>query len=400
MIKVSYRFPASSDANKLAQIIATGQTVGSWGAQFKHREQELKAHLADVVAIEQQHDGSHIASIAFPVINTENDIATLLTMIFGKFSLAGPARIIKIELPDNFGVPCKFGIEGIRQLTGVVDRPLFMGIFKPALGLSASDHANLLEQVARAGLDLIKDDEINFNLETAPTLERVKACRKVIDAAKQETGKEILYAVNLSGRADKIVDNARRLIDHGANAFLLNALPYGYSVLESLAASEAVNVPIFTHPALSGAIGGPTSGDADYGIDYTVLLGTLMRHAGADAVLVPAHYGSLPFAADKEFAIRDELRKSISARKSVFPVPSAGIHPAIVRRALCDYGNDVILNAGSAIFDHPMGPAAGTTAFFDALQLAKAGQPVTLQNAQTPALKEALSKWGEDNNGE
>jgi len=396
MITVTYRFPAGADAKKLATVIAVGQTVGSWGAEFSHRAQSMAAHTAKVLDITPQADGTHLARIGFPRINTENDIASLLTMIFGKFSLAGPARVMAIDLPEDFGTTAKFGIEGIRRALQVFDRPFVMAIFKPALGLSASDHAELLSQVAPEGLDIIKDDEINFDLRTAPTLERVKACFPVLEELRQRQGRDLLYAVNISGRAHEIIDHARRLQDAGANALLLNVLCYGYPMLEALASHPDVQVPIFAHPALAGAIGGATDGSSDYGIDYSVLLGTLMTYGGADAVLVPAHYGSLPFAADTEFRIRDILRNTPAGRPSVLPVPSAGVTPGITRRALNDYGNDVALNAGSAIFDHPMGAAAGVRAFFQALEAVSQDIPLTPEAISQAELKTALEKWGGD----
>lgn len=394
MIEVTYRFPAGVDAARQAEVIAVGQTVGSWGTQFAHRAAEMRAHLAEVRAVTEQADGTHWARIAFPVQNTEGDIGTLLTMIFGKYSLAGAARIVAITLPETYGARAKFGIEGLRRLTRVNDRPLLMGIFKPALGLSAQDHADLLRTVAMAGLDMIKDDEILGNLESAPTLHRVRACREIIDEARQTTGRDILYAVNLTGRADQLNARARELIDKGANALLFNALVYGYPALEALALDPAVEVPIFAHPALAGAMGGATDGSSAYGIDYGVLLGTLMRHAGADAVLYPAHYGSLPFSAATEFRIRDALREPRERRPAVMPVPSAGIHPGVVGRALRDYGVDVVLNAGGAIFDHPQGPAAGVRAFFAALDVARAGVPLREDIVSDEALRVALHKWG------
>ncbi|MDE2089555.1 MAG: 2,3-diketo-5-methylthiopentyl-1-phosphate enolase [Gammaproteobacteria bacterium] len=394
MIEVTYRFPAHVDAAKQAEVIAVGQTAGSWGARFVHREPQLRAHLGQVLGIERQADGASLARIGFPVTNTESDSGTLLTMIFGKYSLAGPARIVDLCLPSGYGTPAKFGVEGLRRLTQVHDRPLFMGIFKPALGLTADDHAALLREVAGAGLDLIKDDEILGNLAEAPTLARVRACRAVIDETCKSTGREILYAVNLTGRADRLNATAHALIAEGANALLFNALVYGYPALEALAADTAVSVPIFTHPALAGALGGPTDGGGDYGIDYPVLLGTLMRHAGADAVLYPAHYGSLPFAAATEFRIRDRLREPLPDRRpAALPVPSAGIHPGVLEQALHDYGDDVVLNAGTAIFDHPQGPAAGVCAFFAALETVRAGRPLRADSVADESLRVALQTW-------
>jgi 2,3-diketo-5-methylthiopentyl-1-phosphate enolase len=356
-IEVDYQFPPGVDAQKQATVIAIGQTAGTWNDRFAHRQDILSQYLGQVGKIITSEEGS-IVTIHFPLHNTENDIPTLLTMIFGKYSMAGTGKIVSLRLPPNYGTQGKFGISGIRNLVGVRDRPLVMAIFKPALGLSPSDHGDILAQVGYAGLDIIKDDEILPDLPVAPTLERLKACGQVLERIEGETGKKILYAVNVTGRADQLLNKAKLLVREGANALLLNVLTYGFSVLESLARDPEVNVPIFAHPALAGAL----CGSPDHGLAYSVVLGTLMAHGGADAVLYPAHYGSLPFDPDQEAQIRDILRS-----RNVFPVPSAGITPAIVPQALADYGNDVILNSGTGIMDHPQGCAAGVKAFFAAL---------------------------------
>lgn len=385
-IEIDYRFPPNIDPEKQAKIIAVGQTVGTWDARFSHREATLKSYLAQVVKVTTQPDNYSIATIRFPEANVENDISSLLTMIFGKYSMAGPAKIIAVRLPENYGTRPKFGITGIRQLLGIGYRPLIMAIFKPALGLSADDHAAILKEVAHAGLDIIKDDEIMADLDIAPTLKRLEACRKVLDEIKQQTNRTVLYAVNVTGTADKLIEKARLLVKEGANALLLNVLTYGFSVLEALAADSEINVPIFAHPALAGAM----CAAPDYGMTYSVVLGTLMAHAGADAVLYPAHYGSLPFDPTEEAKIRDNLRS-----RNVFPVPSAGIHPGVVPQALLDYGQEVILNAGTGIMDHPDGSAAGVQAFFEALERVKQGQSFELDSLPSGTLRRALEKWGD-----
>jgi 2,3-diketo-5-methylthiopentyl-1-phosphate enolase len=384
-VEVDYRFPAGVDAERQAKVIALGQTVGTWDASFTHRESSFKSHMGAVTQVQPQPDGTAIATVQFPTANVEGDIASLLTMIFGKYSMAGPAKVVDVRLPEGYGQRAKFGISGMRSQLGVWGRPLVMAIFKPALGLSAADHAQILSKVAAAGLDVIKDDEILGNLESAPTLERLRACLPVLEETRQRTGKPLLYAVNVTGRADQLLIQAQRLVEEGANALLLNVLSYGFSVLEALAQDPAITVPIFAHPALAGA----WCGAPDHGFSYATLLGTLMAHAGADAVLYPAHYGSLPFSAAEEYRIRDALRD-----RNVFPVPSAGIHPGIVPKAIEDYGTDVILNAGTGIMDHPDGPTAGVRAFFEALEIVQPGQPFELEKIALGSLRRALEKWG------
>jgi 2,3-diketo-5-methylthiopentyl-1-phosphate enolase len=385
MIKVDYRFPPSINAEKQAHIIAIGQTAGSWDQRFAHRESQLQGHLGQVIQVTTDAQGYNTATVAFPEQNVENDLSTLLTMIFGKYSMAGAGKIVRVHLPKNYGQRPKFGISGIRNLLGIGDRPLIMAIFKPALGLSAGDHATILREVAFAGLDIIKDDEILGDLPSAPTLERLAACRQVLAEVKAQTGRTVLYAVNVTGRADQLLAKARLLVENGANALLFNALIYGFSILEALAADPSINVPIFVHPAFAGAMCAST----DTGLSYSVVLGTLMAHSGGDAVLYPAHYGSLPFDPVEEASIRDCLRG-----QNVFPVPSAGIHPGVIPVVLEDYGQDVILNAGTGIMDHPLGPAAGVKAFFQGLERLKEGKDFNLENVPENELKTALLKWG------
>ncbi|MGQ4650046.1 RuBisCO large subunit C-terminal-like domain-containing protein [Lyngbya aestuarii] len=384
-IEVDYRFPPGIDAEKQAKVIAIGQTAGTWDARFAHREQALRSHLGEVVKGLTQPDGSSIVTIRFPEANVENDVSSLLTMIFGKYSMAGPAKVIAVRLPEHYGRRPQVGMSGIRERLGVFDRPLIMAIFKPALGLSADDHAATLQEVSSAGLDIIKDDEILGDLQGVPTLKRLEACRQVLDEVKQQTGRTVLYAVNVTGAADKLIEKARLLVRQGANALLLNVLTYGFSVLDALAADPEIKVPIFAHPAFAGAL----CGSPDYGMAYSVVLGTLMAHCGADAVLYPAHYGSLPFDPAEEARIRDNLRS-----RNVFPVPSAGIHPGIVPQALADYGQEVILNAGTGIMDHPDGPAAGVQAFFEALDWLKQGESWEAEKLPVGPLRRALEKWG------
>lgn len=385
-IEVDYRFPAGADAAKEAKVIAVGQTAGSWDERFSHRAELLAQHLGRVVCVTPQPDGTSIATVEFPEHNVEGDVPTLLTMIFGKYSMGGSGRVDAVRLPEDYGTPPKFGLAGIRRILGVPERPLVMAIFKPALGLSAEDHAAILREVAFAGLDIIKDDEILGDLPSAPTMERLRACRRVLDEVEKSTGRRVLYCTNLTGRGHELSEKARAMVAAGANALLLNVLSYGYGTAEALARDPQVGVPIFAHPALAGAF----AASPDFGISYPVVLGTLMAHAGVDAVLYPAHYGSLPFTAANEFAIRDALRA-----RGLACVPSAGIHPGVVPRVLGDYGNDVVLNAGSGIMDHPDGAAAGVQAFFDALAVAKPGVPFTQVDVPpTGPLRSAMLKWG------
>jgi 2,3-diketo-5-methylthiopentyl-1-phosphate enolase len=64
-IEVDYRFPPTIDAARQAQVIAVGQTAGTWNANFAHREAQLKKHLAEVVNLTKDEKGYSIATIRF-----------------------------------------------------------------------------------------------------------------------------------------------------------------------------------------------------------------------------------------------------------------------------------------------------------------------------------------------
>ena len=110
-IEVYYRFPPNIDAFRQAKVIAIGQTAGTWDERFSHREDSLRSHLAEVVNVQTDAQGYSISTVRFPEINVENDIASLLTMIFGKYSMAGVGKVVAVRLPEEYGRFPKFGIK-------------------------------------------------------------------------------------------------------------------------------------------------------------------------------------------------------------------------------------------------------------------------------------------------
>lgn len=398
-IRATYLLSSSSafDAEKKAKSIALGQTTDTWTPLSTKDFKTLERHRGVVLSVGQVEriDSAYRCkvTIGFPPENTEGDIPTLLTMIFGKVSLDGKIKLLDIDLPETFlsrlARP-KYGVDGMRRITGVLDRPLAMAIFKPCVGLSAAELGDMFYQTALGGADLIKDDEILPNIETAPVEQRLEACLKSAERARQATRHHTLYAVNLTGPATKIFDQARRLASLGSNCFLLNVISYGYSVLEGLAKDSQINVPIMAHPAVSGGL----SSSSEYGISYKITLGKLMRAGGADMVLFPSSYGTVALPTEEAFSIRDALREPMGTLPRVFPVPSAGIHPGLVPQIISDYGRDVIINAGGGVHGHPMGSQAGMAAVRQAIDLCMKGYSSEKMKANAPAeLREALALW-------
>ncbi|MNK06089.1 2,3-diketo-5-methylthiopentyl-1-phosphate enolase [compost metagenome] len=388
---------AKSDFRRKAESIAVGMTVGSWTELPQIKQESMRKHLGHVVHIEE-HEESELGryadvTIAYPDINFTRDLPALLITAFGKISMDGQIKLLDLGFSDDFlsGFPGpKFGIQGIRSMLNAPDRPLLMSIFKSVVGYDLEGLKEQFLAQALGGVDLIKDDEILFENPLTPIERRAEVCREAAEEAERTTGKKLLYAVNLTGPTSQLRSQALKAINAGATALLFSPLAYGLDVLQELSGDPDIHVPIAAHPSLAGAF----YPSPHYGISASLLLGKLMRTAGADLVLFPSPYGSVVMPREENLAIRQELVRTDLPQKASFPVPSAGIHPGLVPRLLADFGNDVVVNAGGGIHGHPGGAAAGGQAFLQAIDASLKG--ISLEEASTsnPELQEALNIWG------
>jgi 2,3-diketo-5-methylthiopentyl-1-phosphate enolase len=396
-ILVTYLTQAK-DLPKKAEAIAVGMTVGSWTDLPAAKQAELRPYLGEAVEVkplEKLENGETrgFLTISYPTRNFTQDIPSLLTGIFGKLSMDGKIKLIDVQFPDSFLAAFpgpKFGIEGLRERLAAYGRPLLMSIFKSCLGLPFDDLKKQFRAQALGGVDLVKDDEIFFADEQAPFLERIKAFGRIAAEVEQEKGKPVLYAANLTGPTHELIERAKRAVDAGAQCLLFNVLAYGFDILHRLAADPDVSVPIMAHPALAGAF----YPSPDYGIATPLLLGKLMRIAGADLVLFPSPYGSVALDKTEALQLSANLVAPDIAVKRSFPVPSAGIHPGLVPQLFADFGVDQVVNAGGGIHGHPGGATAGAEAFVAAINAVVAGHDLDQAAEESEPLKLALAKWG------
>ena len=144
---------------------------------------------------------------------------------------------------------------------------------------------------------------------------------------------------------------------------LFNYLAYGLPTLHMLATQLSRKIPIIAHPALGGAFYGSVS----HGLSPALVFGTLPRLAGADACLFPSPYGGVCLPKAEALAVQRAQLCEHSGLKAIFPVPSAGIVAGMVPSILADFGNDVIINAGTGIMEAEGGAVAGANAFLSQL---------------------------------
>jgi len=385
-----------------ASSFAVGQTVGTWlpvpGITSKMREKYMGRviNIFDIPPTELSTQNykerkSYLIQLAFPTENFGSQFPMLLTTILGNdASTSAQMKLVDLQIPESFAQGFhgpNFGIDGVRQLTGVKDRPLILNMIKPCTGITPEAGAKIFYETAIGGVDLIKDDELLGNPSFNQVNERVKAYRKAAERAYEETGKKTLYAVNITDSADKILKNAKEAVDLGADAVMVNFTTVGYSILHSIA--KTINVPIIGHSAGAGMFyEGVTSGMSSY-----LAVGKFPRLAGADIVIINTPYGNYPMEYQKYITTFYQLTLPLYKLKQVFPAVGGGVHPGLVEQYINDLGMDIIFAVGGAIQGHPDGATAGVRAMQQAIEAVINGISLEEAAKENNELKTALNFW-------
>jgi 2,3-diketo-5-methylthiopentyl-1-phosphate enolase len=400
------------DIVKKISSIAIEQTTGTWVPVPEETPEVRAKYVARVVGIyevpanEYEVPGNQdvrqwVFQLAFPAVNFGPQIPMMLSTIIGNISMVGPLKLLDIKFPPDFLAQFKgpkFGVEGVRQLLGVYDRPLLNNMIKPCTGYTPEVGCRLFARAVEGGVDIIKDDELIADPPFNPRDQRIKLYMEVIRQHYEETGHRVLYTPNITDNALKVLDNARRAIDAGANAIMINYLTVGISAMQALAENPEINVPIMAHLDFAGTMyESPVSGISSY-----LILGKLARLAGADMVVFPSPFGKFPLLRERYLQIGHHLNNPWCHIKRVFPMPGGGVMPNCVHAIYRDLGPDSIMGCGGAIHGHPMGPVAGARAMRQVIDAAVAGIPMVEAAQEHPELKAALDAWGlmeEEENG-
>lgn len=387
------------DAAYAANAIREEQTTGTWTDLSTVNEETAYVHALDgsVEDLVELPDGGYLTKICFPhEIFEKGNIPQYLSVIAGNLFGLGKleaVRLLDIDLPENLaGCGPKFGIDGIRKIVGteVSCRPHIGTIIKPKVGLNPKDTAQVAYEAALGGLDLIKDDETLTNQTFCPLFDRLEAVMDALDRAKDETGKQVLYAVNVTTGGDRIVELAHKAVSAGANMLMVDVLTAGFSAIQALAEAPGINVPIHVHRTMHGAL----TRNPHHGIAMRPIA-KLVRSAGGDQLHTGSVSGKMGSKAGEVIADNREITKPLSYLKPVFPVSSGGLHPGKVAAEIAKLGTDIVLQAGGGIHGHPGGTTAGTRAMLQAAEAAVLGIPAREYAASHPELAAALAKWGD-----
>jgi ribulose-bisphosphate carboxylase large chain len=333
---------------QMANDICIEQTI-EFPIDLVQNEFILNQVVGHLESFEKIGDCSYKAKISFHVDVAAFELTQVLNVIFGNISLKPGIVASEIELPDTllqyFKGP-RFGLEGIRRILNVYDRPLLGTALKP-LGLSAKELGNLAYQFAKGGIDIIKDDHGLADQAYAPFQERVKYCAEAVQKANAETGSASIYVPNVTSSFTNILPRVYFAQQTGARGLLLAPGLVGFDTLRAISADESVHLPILSHPSFLGCFLSPAGGFSHY-----ALLGQLMRLAGADAVIFPNYGGRFPFTRVECENIVKGLKVDLGRIKKIFPMPGGGIQIEMLPELSRIYGKDVIYLIGGDLFRH------------------------------------------------
>lgn len=394
----------NTNALKFGAALAIEQTCGTWLKVPGETEEVRDRCIGRVIGIyeapayqigvpEDVTERHFIIRIAFPSSNFGPSFAMMLSSVLGNISSSGKVKLLDLEFNDSFLKEFqgpKFGVQGIRDLLGVQDRPLLNNMIKPCIGLDPKETAKLAYEAAVGGVDIIKDDELCSNPAHCPLPDRVQAVMEAITKADQVKGEKTLYAFNITDRTEKLVDNALTAIKNGANCLMVNYNTIGLDSTRMLAEDERINVPILGHSDYTGAVyESPWSG-----MSANLIGATLPRIAGTDMIISLTPYGKFPMQMDTFIQAGYKMLQPLGDIKPVFPMPGGGTTQGHVEDMIKKFGKDVMVAAGGAIHGHPMGPAAGARAFRQAIDEVMAGNSLKEAAEKHEELKAAIDAWG------
>lgn len=319
---------------------------------------------------ELHHDGqaAHIYLSFNPELAVER-IAPLFTLAYGNASLYPNVRLMGFRVPDRLasaiGGP-RFGLDGIREATGIFDRPLLCTAIKPR-GAPLEHLTDIAYRYALGGGDIIKDDQNLAETDTATFRRRVTAIDQALQKAADITGRRCLYFPHIYGAGSELHEQLECLTDLAIRGALFCPLNLGMATCKQ--AARDYNLIAMYHPAFAGAFTQPR----DHGIAADVLYGTFYRLAGADISVFLGPGGRISLSAEENTAIHHKLIQPMGLRpddaiKPTLPCPAGGKTLEQIPALIKLHGKDCLLLVGGALLTLDPDISIGTRRYIDTIQ--------------------------------
>ena len=394
--------------------VAAESSVGTWTTLYTwYDRSRVDGFMGRAYYFRDLGDGSHLVRIAYPADlfeegNMPGFVASVAGNIFGMKRASG-IRVEDIYMPPKFLRHFKGpnrGIEGVREIFRVYDRPIVGTVPKPKVGYTPEEVGRLAYELLSGGMDYVKDDE---NL-TSPSYcrfeERAKTIMKVIDRVESETGERKVWFANITADVREMRRRLELVADYGNPYVMVDVVIAGWSSIGYVRdLAEEHGLAIHAHRAMHAAF----TRNPRHGISMFVLA-KLYRVMGVDQIHIGTPgVGKLEARAaevvryarvlrerrfvpdpDDEF----HMEQDMGHIKPALPVSSGGLHPGTLPEVVRAFGVDLVIQVGGGVIGHPDGPRAGAAAVRQALDAIARGIPLDEYAEKHRELKRALEKWG------
>ncbi|SDJ09161.1 ribulose-bisphosphate carboxylase large chain [Pedobacter sp. ok626] len=391
-VTAKYYIETPLDLEKSAQVLAGEQSSGTFIAvpgETEELKQRFAARVENITVMDVADSpaipgvlssgGKYqraMIEVSWSIENFGYNLPVLVSTLQGnlyELTQFTGLKLMDLELPGSYAHAFKgpkFGIEGCRKLTGVYGRPLIGTIIKPSVGMTPEQTAVLVNTLAKAGIDFVKDDELLGSSANSPFDKRVDAVMDVINRHADQTGKKVMYAFNISDDIDQMQRNYEKVLHSGGTSVMISLNSVGLSGVKKI--GDMGELAIHGHRNGWGML----NRHPLLGIEFPAYQ-KLWRLAGVDQI----HVNGIQ---NKFWESDDSVVKSIEAcltpllgGYSVLPVVSSGQWggqaPETYRRTKTV---DLLYMAGGGIMAHPDGPAGGVVALQQAWQAAVDGLSV------------------------
>lgn len=334
-------------------------------------------------------------SIDFPLDNVGLNLPALLSTLCGnlyELSQISGIKLLDIQLPEAFSkryAGPQFGIAGTRRLACVHDRPLIGTIIKPSVGLTPDETAALVKLLAEAGIDFVKDDELQANAPRCSLKDRVSAVMRVLNEHADRAGRKVMYAFNITDDFDAMLHHHDTVLSAGGTCVMISIHSIGLAAAAEF--RRRCQLPIHGHRNGWGLyVRHPL-----FGVEFPAWQ-KLWRLAGVDHLHVNGLKNKF-WEPDESVirSIRACLTPMLHQDDVIMPVVSSGQWggqaPETYRRTET---TDLIYLAGGGILAHPGGPAAGVRALQQAWKAAMENIPLEEFAATHPELRKTIDKFG------
>lgn len=387
-----------------AARIAAESSTGTWSElRVSNFVREISAKVFDV-------NGKWV-KIAYPIdLFEEANMVEILSSIAG--NLFGMKAVKNVRLEDVtwpikikkwFPGPSQ-GIQGVRNILKIFDRPITATVPKPKVGLVLDEYLRTAEEIWRGGIDLVKDDENLTSQNFIRFSERVKRMFRLRDKIEKETGEKKGYLVNISGPYQTMAKRAKEVIDNGGEFVMIDVLTVGFSAVQSfIEEMRDYNIAIHAHRAFHAAF----TRNPKHGMSMKVVA-EIFRILGVDHIHVGTIVGKLHGTVREVEALIHICRDSIVKPrkkdrillndwddiKPIFPVSSGGLHPGLLPYILEKFGNDVIIQVGGGVMGHPDGVINGARAVRSVIEGLRDGLSLKEIARKERSVEKALELWG------